>query len=231
MKLLRNVWRRWFGRYEIEDPRPIVSEAPYTFFLPSENELLALAPGDLTKIMIRSIPESLEWDAERMWVIITVTNGDMLEGTLDNEPCDIPQLKPGAKIRFRRSDVIDLQWADNREVTPPSQPDRRQFWDRCLVDNCVLEGRSRVDYLYRDEPDMTGPDDLYPDSGWRIRGEPDAINDDEANDRSPEYIALGKVLNVDDSWIPLIDASVGSYFQRDATGKFVPVAPPDDAND
>ncbi len=79
-----------------------------------------------------------------------------------------------------------------------------------MVDGCILAGEP-LDYLYCEEPDMTRQGDRYPDSGWRIRAAPDAIERDESG---PEYIALGRVLNQDDRWLHLIDAPVGSAFQR-----------------
>lgn len=217
------LYRRWFGRYVIDDPRPIADEAPYTYFLPSENELLALAPGDSAKINFRSIPPGRIWEAERMWVAITAAQNDALTGTLDNDPSDMPQLRYGDTIAFRRSDVIDLMWSDNRTVAPPTGPERREYWDRCLVDDCVLTGDVKVHYLYREEPDPERADDRFPDSGWRIRGDYRSLSDEEIDNRETRYIALGKVLNEDDSWLHLIDAPVGSAFVRNwQTGAFEP---------
>lgn len=217
-----NFWRKWFGRFEIDDPRPIAESAPYTYFLPSENELLAIVPGDSVKIIIRSIPHSKEWGAERMWVIVTDADGDNLQGKLDSLPSDIPQLRPGSPLTFRRSDVIDIDWSVDRITAPPPSPATREYWERCFADNCVLSGDSPVDYIYREEPDMAGPDDKYPDSGWRIRGTEEGIAADEAADETPCYIALGKVLNSDDSWLHLIDQPIGARFIRDPdSGKFV----------
>jgi hypothetical protein len=221
-KTLDRLWRKQFGRFEIDDPRPIAEEASYTYFLPSENELLAVAPGDLVKMTIRSVPASKEWDAERMWVIVTATDGDTLSGSLDNFPSDMPQLGPGSPLTFRRSDVIDIIWSDDRRTPPPPSPARREYWERCMVDNCVLYGDSPVDYLYREEPDLGEPDDKYPDSGWRIRGTDEGIAADEAANESPQYVALGAVLNRDDSWLHLIDERIGSRFIRDLdSGEFV----------
>ncbi|CAN5448834.1 DUF2185 domain-containing protein [soil metagenome] len=216
------AWRGRFGKYTIDDPRPIADGAPYTYFLPSENELLALAPGDQTKIVFRSHPPGRKFDAERMWVTLATVNGDELSGSLDNIPADMPQLRLGDMVSFARSDVISILWNEDRAVRPPSAPDHREYWDRCLVDACVVDDGVAVHYLYREEPEAPEPDDTYPDSGWRLRGDYRDISEEQLDARETRYLALGVVLNVDDSWLPLIDAPVGSAFLRDwETGKFV----------
>lgn len=215
--------QRWFGRYEIDDPRPIAFDAPYTYFLPSENEILALAPGDQVKLVFRSIPPGLKFEAERMWVTITAVDGDRLAGDLDNIPSDMPQIRLGDEVSFQRSDVIDITWGDDRADRPPSPPPRREYWDRCLVDDCVLHAGAKVHFVYREEPDEAAKDDRYPDSGWRIRGDYRDTTDKELGDRQLAYVALGAVLNRDDSWLPLIDEPVGSAFIRNwETGEFKP---------
>jgi len=225
-KAADRLWRKYFGRIEIDDPRPIAEEAPYTFYLPSENELLAIAPGDLVKVIIRSVPPSAEWGAERMWVMIIGVDGETLSGELNNIPSDIPQLPVGSPLEFRRSDVIDIDWSEGRTTPPPPSPIHRDYWERCFVDHCVLSGESPVDYLYREEPDMAQPGDKYPDSGWRIRGDYRGLTDAEINARRMEYVALGLVLNADDSWLHLIDEPIGARFIRDfKTGGFVPESP------
>lgn len=219
-KPIYNLWRRLFGRYTIDDPRPIAENAPYTFFLPTENELLALRPGDLVKLIFRSHPRGWKWDAERMWVILSTVDGELLRGVLENVPYDIPHLKAGAQILCRASDVIALRWDNKRPTPPPSA--RREYWDRCMVDTCVIEGTSAVDYLYREKPDMAQEGDAFPDIGWRIRGTNEGIAEDERNGDAPQYVALGVVLNRDDSWLSLIDEPEGSRFIRDlGTGAFV----------
>ncbi|MBO9698539.1 MAG: DUF2185 domain-containing protein, partial [Sphingopyxis sp.] len=126
-------------------------------------------------------------------------------------------------VRFERHHIIDLIWSDERETQPPPAPPRREYWERCFVDSCVLDGDVPVYYLYREEPDDTDDDDTYPDGGWRIRGDWRDISEEEFEERKCDYIAVGKVLNEDDSWLHLIDAPTGSAFIRDdETGEFVP---------
>ena len=151
----------------------------------------------------------------------------MLTGTLDNIPSDMPQLKPGAIISFRRSDVIDLIWNEDRSTSPPPPSARREFWERCIVDDCILTGESPVDYLYREESEPEAEDDKFPDSGWRIRSTDEGISNDEIHGKTVQYVAIGAVLNRDNSWLSLIDKPVGSHFVRDpTTGRFV--VPSDD---
>lgn len=219
---LRRWYRKYFGRYEIDDPRPIAEAAPYTYHLPSENELLALQPGDLVKAVFRSIPASPIWEAERMWVEIIALEGDLLRAKLSNIPFDMPQLKPESPVRLKRSDVIDIDWRADREAPPPPTPNRRWYWERCLVDACVTEECVPVHFIYREKPDMAQEGDTYPDSGWRIRGDYGGLSDEQIDARKMSYIALGPVLNVDDTWLHLIDAPVGAAFIRDwETGAFV----------
>jgi hypothetical protein len=219
---LERLRRRLFGRWEIDDPRPIAEEAPYTFFLPSAEEVAAVAVGDLVKLTIRSIPPSPTWDAERMWVSVEQADGDRLTGRLDNSPYDMPQLRPGSHLSFTRRQIIDVIWADERPVEPPQSAPRRTYWERCLADRCVAEDRVPVHFLYREEPGRAKDGDTHPDSGWRIRGDYRGLSDEEIGARELEYVALGRVLNADDSWVHLIDAPVGSAFIRDwETGAFV----------
>lgn len=214
LRALLSRWhRRWFGRHRITDPRPLAEAAPYTFFLPSENEALALRPGDLVKLIFESVPPSPDYAAERMWVMVTRAEGDRLWGRLDNEPLDMPQLRAGREIAFRRGDVIDLRWGDRRQVRPPSAPARRHFDANCLVDSCVLRQKMPVHYIYREppQPDYAGDGT---DSGWRIRGDYRGMPDAAIGARAIECVSLGEVLNVDDSWVHLVDSAIGSAFVR-----------------
>lgn len=202
--------------WELTDPRPIAAEAPYTFHLPSDAERAALDVGDLAKLVFAYHGPIDEYGVERMWVKIVEVGADRLAGLLENTPFEVRSpLRLGDTIDFQRHHVIDIEW-EHPEQAPPSQPSR-QYWDRCLVDQCVLDGEAPVEYLYREVPDMTQDGDTWPDSGWRIRGRRGDASEADYDNRKIAYIALGKVLNADDSWLHLIDMPEGCCFERDLT--------------
>lgn len=198
----------------LRDPRPIAAESPYTFEMPHEVELAALKPGDGVKAIFVQTEGETKYDAERMWVLVERIEDDIVYGTLDNDPHDMPLIEAGMPVAVPLTHVISC--AFSKENPRPETPERRDYWDRCFVDACVVEGRSHVDYLYREPPDMTREGDEYPDSGWRLRGLPELVEADERRDNPFQYIALGKVLNNDDRWIHLLDEPPGVAFQWDA---------------
>lgn len=203
--------------YTLLDPRPMAKEAPYTFFLPSAEELAALRPGDRVYLDFKATPARTKWESERMWVDITAADGDSLRGSLAHEPDDIPGLSRGALIDFERWHALQVEFADPSRAASFGQGPR-EYWERCLVDEAVLRGELQVGYLYREAPSMGESDDPYPDSGWRIRGDLRKASDEEIAGRNALHVALGAVLNCDDSWLSVIDAPVGSAFERDFEG-------------
>jgi len=216
-----DFYRKLFGRYGIDDPRLIHKESPYTFFLPSDDRINSIEPSDLVKIIFRGLPAGKKHDAERMWVRITNISGNNIIGILDNDPLDIPQLKCGDEVQFHFFHIIDYQWKDSEKEKRFKKEASKQKWDRCLVDACIIDRNIPVTYLYREESDMTQDGDKYPDSGWRIRGDVTKMTDEEYENGKTMYIALGSVLNVDDSWLHLTDEPVGSRFFKDTeTGEF-----------
>lgn len=200
--------------YDILDPRPIAANAPYTFFLPSPSEIAAVGKGDQVKLLFNYPHQTGKWAAERMWVTVESCDRDKLQGVLVNQP-DEPTspLKPGDQLAFNRHDILSIEW-DNPKAAP-SPTHYREYWDRCLVDQCVLDGQEPVEYIYREEPDMASNDDKHADSGWRIRGRMGSAADAEIDERKVAYVALGAVLNRDDSWIGWIDAPFGTALMRD----------------
>lgn len=197
----------------LDDPRPIAAAAPYTYAMPWPAELAALEPGDGVQAIFREIEGGRRYDAERMWVGVDAVEDGWVRGRLDNEPRDMPSFALHDPVRIPLTHVIAVTYREGKVW--PDVPKRRWYWDRCLVDACVVDGRSRVDYLYREVPDLTRAEDKDPDSGWRIRGTDEGIAEDERMGKTPEYIALGKVLNADDRWLHLIDCEAGCAFQWD----------------
>ena len=219
-----NKWRKHFGNYEIEDPRPAAKKSPYTLYLPPQDHLTAIEVGDQVKIIFFGKPAGLEYEAERMWVHVISRAGNKLTGRLDNNPFDMPQLSVGDIVEFMAFNIIDITWHENTprpELENLSASKNKQYWDRCFVDDCVLYDGIDVQYIYREEPDMTRESDKYPDSVWRIRGNVDQMTDEQYENGTASYIALGKVLNEDDSWLHLIESSVGTaYLKNKETGVF-----------
>jgi uncharacterized protein YegJ (DUF2314 family) len=200
--------------FTLDDPRINASEAPYTYLLPTQERLAAVLPGDLVKLVFRPTVAGTKWDAERMWVQVESVSNSGFAGFLDNEPDDIPGLHAGQPVTCERWRVIDIMFAPEREASAPRDT-RREYWERCLVDQAVLDSDLQVGYVYRVEPELSKPDDRYPDSGWRIRGDMRDATDEELETREFAYVALGAVLNRDDTWLHLIDEPVGSAFDRD----------------
>jgi hypothetical protein len=208
--------------YEVLDPRPVAASAPYTYFLPAAELIKAVCAGDHVKATIRAVPPGKNYDAERMWVLVTVAETDWLEGTLDSCPLDMPGLPQGSIIRLPRTHVIDVIVNDPARSAALNGTPGRQYWERCLVDRCVLDGDLKAGYIYRETPDMTKEGDKFPDSGWRIRGDTRGTPIDEIGSRKVAYVALGAVLNRDDTWLHLIDEPVGARFEKDfENGVFV----------
>ena len=206
--------RKYFGRYELLDPRPNAKSAPYTYYLPSRAELDEIRSGDLVRLIFRSIPSSRKWGGERMWVTVKSVSNPHLRGTLDNHPADMPQLAAGATIEFEQFHVIDIDYQHEVDRDGLREP-KRWYWDRCMVDDCVLNEGVKVGYLYREEPDPDLKGDEFSDSGWRIRGDLRGETDEEIEARKASFVAMGAVLNRDDSWLSLIDEPVGAAFLRD----------------
>lgn len=218
---LYNFWRKHFGSYSLDDPRPIAKESPYTFYLPPKTFIDSLGPGDIAKLIFRGSPAGLNTNAERMWVEITKRDGDRFEGTLDNIPTDMPQLSLGDPVTFSSHEIIDFEWRHPETKTHLKHPPSKQNWDRCLVDDVILDGAAKVEYIYREDPDMDKDGDEYKDSGWRIRGDHRVGTDEEWENRTASYVAIGAVLNQDDSWLHLVNSPIGSAFIKNFdTDKF-----------
>jgi Uncharacterized protein conserved in bacteria (DUF2314) len=98
---------------------------PDTFFIPSEKERDAVAPGMEVKLTF----EMRDGWGERMWVTVVGLKGRKLIGKLDNMPVGIPRLLAGDEIKFKREHIIDIWYAHEgkAELCPgqgtPEDPD------------------------------------------------------------------------------------------------------------
>ena len=151
---------------------PTQKQAPYTFFLPDPRRLEALEPGDHAKLIFVPTTEGTKYGAERMWVHIIEKEGTIYRGKLDNIPDDVPGLSLGDIVKFEAWHIIDAKFHDKQKEKSLKFP-RRTFYERCLVDKCVLDDGTKVHFIYRENADLTDDGDKYPDSGWRIRACPD----------------------------------------------------------
>jgi hypothetical protein len=206
--------------FHLRDADEAAAASPYTFFIPSREERVAIAPGDLVKLGFEYEWQTEKYGSERMWVRVIGKTGLQFTGTLDNEPFEMG-LKQGMLVSFGVEHILSILWSDPA-VHPLSQEDT-DYGDRCLVDSCVVDAGVPVEYIYREEPDMAEEGDAYPDSGWRIRGQQNDARAGPYEGRKIAYLALGAVLNRDDSFIGLLDQPIGSAFMRNfAVGGYDP---------
>jgi hypothetical protein len=213
--------------YTIDDPRPLAEKNPYTFFKPLDYLLDQLRLGDLVKLTFVANPPSEQWGAERMWVKITALDSSgLLAGTLENQPRDLPALQLGDTIRFERHHILDFRFDEDNQEPPICYdlerfPPPREYWERCIVDHAILNGDLKIEHIERQVPSEAGGDDSIVDSGWQIWADTRGSSEEDIAARPYSYVALGVVLNKDDSWIAYIDCPIGSSFTRNwETGLF-----------
>jgi hypothetical protein len=202
--------------WRLDSAEERAKEAKYTFYKPSDKVLNQLKEGNICKLTFLFESDDPEApSAERMWVIIDKVENGNFTGRLDNEPYYIKDLKVDEIIHFRTEHIIDTD-IDEDEPSLPSK-----YVDRCFVTNRILIDNQQVNYLYREDPE-TEPDEKYKDSGWRfLAGDEDDVYMD--NPENTQYTSIGTVLNIDDSFIHLLDYPVGSSFIRDEdSGLFIP---------
>ncbi|WP_183581124.1 immunity protein Imm33 domain-containing protein [Mucilaginibacter sp. X5P1] len=203
-----------YKSWSLDNAVEIQKEFPYTFYRPPDEIIDSLKPGDLVKLIFRF--ESDEPDvpaAERMWVIIEIINEDgSFVGKLNNDPFHIKDIKLGNKVRFSRQHIIQYNTLNDLDIKDTN--DISKYLKKCFVSNHIMHDGYKVGRLYWEEPEDEN------ETGWTFMGdyETQEYVDDSKN---LQYIAIGKVLNIDDSFINLLDEPVGSEFVRDdITGTF-----------
>jgi hypothetical protein len=199
----------------LENADKIAQESKYTFYKPSQRVIKKLEPGNICKLIFEfesEIPEHPS--AERMWVIIDSIDNDKFVGHLDNEPFYTEDLKVGDRIEFESKHIIDID-VDDSELNLAEK-----YLDRCFATKGIIYEKNKIGYFYREEP-MKEDKDGFKDSGWRfLEGdESQEFLDDSENS---QFVSLGLILNIDDSFIDLLEKPIGSAFIRDSeTGQFI----------
>lgn len=172
------------------------NEGPYTFYVPSKKVIDKLKKGNFAKLLFE-VKRKATPSTERMWVQINERKGDKLIGRLDNDPIGIKDLKPGDEIKFESKHIVSTDIDDKDNIV-------EEYSKRCLVSKKVFD-KKRAGYLRRVKPNDKE------DSGWEfyVGDETDQYLD---NPKNAMIVSLGAVLNVDDSFIDLLDSPKGSEF-------------------
>lgn len=194
----------------LRDAEVVADEFPYTFWRPSDDALQRLQTGDMVRLNFAI--ESNDPEApggERMWVQIVDVHPHLFTGTLANNPYFLKTIKFGDVIKFKACHIIDHQLED------ASREQFETYFLRCFVTNRVLEGE-KYRYVYKEPPDTED------DSGWRILVGNET--DEEMEDPSKlSYVALGAVLNKDDSLMSILYEDDGEWAWDDASDSWMPV--------
>jgi hypothetical protein len=114
------------GGWDLDDAQARHRAAPDTFWLPPAEQLARLDLGSSVRLTFKVLDQAdpvrdreepyradgrprLTLQFERMWLWVERIEGDELVGILKNVPyASHTRLVPGARVRFRRTDVIDL---------------------------------------------------------------------------------------------------------------------------
>jgi uncharacterized protein YegJ (DUF2314 family) len=67
-----------------------------------------LAPGEV--MLLKAPFDTSDGGHEYMWVEVTRWTGDAVEGLLQNEPFNVPELKAGQKVQISEATVFDYIW-------------------------------------------------------------------------------------------------------------------------
>ena len=147
------------GGWGLDDVQARGRANPDTFWLPPEEDLARIVVGSAVRLIFAVVDQAdtvrdgrspygptgapeLTVHYERMWLWVERLEGDDIVGVLQNVPVAThTRLVPNARVRFRRSDVIDIQ-----HVPPVS------MWSE-------IEALAKIGFPHLDESAVLRPED------------------------------------------------------------------------
>lgn len=189
--------------FHIVDPRPIRDTNPHSFHIPCQARLDAIAAGDFVKAIFEP---SDGGGGERMWIKVDSTDGDILRGTLANDPLGDMGMSHGDPVEIRRHEVINIE--TTRADDPEETDDKDHLFDRCLVDTRIERGMP-IARIVRDEPQPKGYAQGFPWSGWRFEAE------GYETGMETEMYALVVPLRIEDGYVDRLKDPHGTTLVRD----------------
>ena len=216
---------------KIEDPRPRAEKFPYSCALPSEECLNAIRQGDSVTVEI-SLPNRLQPAADLKnnvpFEVLSVTS-DSVKGLMRIPP-DWPASDSDILIELPKWAVKGVAFADPAYKHLAELPrDKYPGWCLFYTWGHPLEKLRLPDteFLYREEPKTLPENETRPDSGWRISSYSRPMADEDVYLDRVRYLPISLVLEVDDSWLYLIDKPIGSAFKRCTATSFLQTVAPE----
>jgi hypothetical protein len=191
--------------WQLVDVTKISEKAPYTYYIPSRLVLDKLKERDHVKLTFScDVENDKGWSAERMWVLVAERNGEKFKGILDNDPYYIPDIKAGDELEFDVCNILQTSLED------PVPSNVEKYSSRCYVTSSVLYDKNPVRMLLRECPE--GNLENY--SGWNFLS--GFENEEYLNNGDYwHYVSIGAVLNIDDSFVELLDSEYEVEFVWD----------------
>lgn len=185
---------------------------PYTYYIPSKWVIGKLEIGHKVKLLFEGKTYDGEAQIEKMWVEITEQANGVYKGNLLDQPVMLEGLFRGTQVTFEVEHIIDTELQDNT----------LKKWDyyfdnRILVSQDVLDRKeynifvkSKVSKAIEGKLIDTGCIVL---SGYENKEYLEDVN-------NFQFIAIGVILNIDNSILKYVDKNPRSLYIRDKEGNF-----------
>jgi hypothetical protein len=116
-----DAWRRSLNHpypcftkhgYYLDNAVELSKIFPESFSIPPEDDRLAIKEGDFVKLMFSFIPEGqrpVDYDCERMWVIVKERIADHWVRVLDNDPQFHKAISSGHELCFHPDHILAIE--------------------------------------------------------------------------------------------------------------------------